>query len=85
MAQVLRTHGISHATHYNWKSKYGSTSVAELKRLKKLEAANAELKRMYAKRALEITAIRDVLGRKLLERFGQEDLAERVGFEPTLT
>ena len=33
VAQVLRTHGISHATYYNWKSKYGGTSVAELKRL----------------------------------------------------
>ena len=38
VAQVLRTHGISHATYYNWKSKYGGTSVAELKRLKELEA-----------------------------------------------
>ena len=65
VAQVLRTHGISHATYYNWKSKYGGTSVAELKRLKELEAENAKLKRMYAELALENTAIRDVLGRKL--------------------
>lgn len=65
VAQILRKHGISQATYYNWKSKYGGTSVSELKRLKELEAENAKLKRMYAELALENTAIRDVLGRKL--------------------
>ena len=65
VAQILRQHGISQATYYNWKAKYGGTSVAELKRLKELEAENARLKRMYAELALENAAIRDVLGRKL--------------------
>ena len=65
VAQILRKYGISKATYYNWKSKYGGTSVAELKRLKELEAENAKLKRMYAELALENAAIRDVLGRKL--------------------
>lgn len=65
VAQILRKHGISQATYYSWKSKYGGTSVAELKRLKELEAENAKLKRMYAELALENAAIRDVLGRKL--------------------
>ena len=65
VAQILRKQGISHATYYNWKSKYGGTSVSELKRLKELEAENAKLKRMYAELALENTAIRDVLNRKL--------------------
>jgi putative transposase len=65
VAQILRKHGISQAAYYNWKSKYGGTSVAELKRLKELEAENARLKRMYAELALENAAIRDVLGRKL--------------------
>ena len=65
VAQILRKYGISQATYYNWKSKYGGASVAELKRLKELEAENAKLKRMYAELALENTAIRDVLGRKL--------------------
>lgn len=65
VAQILRKHGISQATYYNWKSKYGGTSVSELKRLKELEAENAKLKRMYADLALENAAIRDVLGRKL--------------------
>jgi putative transposase len=65
VSQVLRKYGISQATYYNWKSKYGGASVAELKRLKELELENAKLKRMYADLALENTAIKDVLGRKL--------------------
>jgi putative transposase len=65
VAQIMRKHGISQATYYNWKSKYGGTSVAELKRLKELEAENAKLKRMYADLALENAAIKEVLGRKL--------------------
>lgn len=65
VAQILRKHAISQATYYNWKSRYGGTSVAELKRLKELEAENAKLKKMYAEMALENAAIRDVLSRKL--------------------
>lgn len=65
VAQILRTHGISHATFYKWKSKYGGASVAELKRLRELEAENAKLKRMYADLALENAAIKEVLTRKL--------------------
>lgn len=64
VAQILRKYGISQATYYNWKSKYGGASVAELKRLKELELENAKLKRMYADLALENAAIKDVLGRK---------------------
>ena len=64
VAHILRKHGISQATYYNWKSKYGGVSVAELKRLKELELENAKLKRMYADLALENAAIKDVLGRK---------------------
>jgi len=60
VAQIMRKHGISQATYYNWKSKYGGASVAELKRLKELEAENAKLKRMYADLALENAAIREV-------------------------
>jgi hypothetical protein len=49
----------------HWKSKYGGATVAELKRLRELEAENAKLKRMYAELALENAAIKDVLSRKL--------------------
>jgi putative transposase len=65
VAQIMRKHGISQATYYNWKSKYGGASAAELKRLKELEAENAKLKRMYADLALENAAIKEVLTRKL--------------------
>ena len=65
VAQILRKHGISQATYYNWKAKYGGASPAELKRLKELEAENAKLKRMYADLALENAAIKEVLTRKL--------------------
>lgn len=65
VAQILRKHGISQGTYYNWKAKYGGTSVSELKRLQELEAENAKLKKMYAELALENAAIRDVLSRKL--------------------
>jgi putative transposase len=62
VAQILRRHGISQATYYKWKAKYGGASVAELRRLKELEGENAKLKRMYADLALENAAIKDVLG-----------------------
>ena len=48
VAQLTRKHGISAATYYHWKSKYGGAAVSELKRLRELEAENAKLKRMYA-------------------------------------
>jgi putative transposase len=65
VAEILRKHGISRPTYFNWKSKYGGTSVPELRRLRELEQENAKLKRMYAELALENAAIKDVLSRKL--------------------
>lgn len=65
VVEVCRKHGISSPTYYQWKSKYAGMSVHELKRVKELEAENARLKRMYAELALENTAIKDVLSRKL--------------------
>jgi putative transposase len=64
VAQILRKHAISQATYYKWKAKYGGSDIAELRRLKDLEAENAKLKRMYADLALENAAIKDVLSRK---------------------
>lgn len=65
VAEVIRKHGISRATFFTWKSKYGGATVAELRRLRELETENAKLKRMYAELALENAAIKDVLSRKL--------------------
>ena len=62
---LCRKHGISDATFYNWKAKYGGLSVSELKRIKELEAENAKLKRMYADLALENRAMKDLIEKKL--------------------
>jgi putative transposase len=64
VAEILRKHGISRNTYFNWKAKYGGATLNELKRLRELELENAKLKRMYAELALENAAIKDVLSRK---------------------
>jgi len=63
--EICRKYGISSACYYNWKSKFGGMSVSELKRAKELEAENAKLKRMYADLALENTALKDLIEKKL--------------------
>ena len=45
---LLRTHGISRATFFTWRSKYGGTSISDMTRLREFDAENAKLKRMYA-------------------------------------
>ncbi|SFP53072.1 transposase, partial [Enterovibrio norvegicus] len=50
---ICRQHGISSATYYNWKAKYGGLDASELKRIKELEAENAKLKKMFADVSLE--------------------------------
>jgi putative transposase len=65
VSDLLRKHGVSKATFFKWRSKYGGATVADVKRLKELEAENTKLNRMYADLALENAAIKDVLSRKL--------------------
>lgn len=65
VAELLRKHGISRQTYYGWRSRYGGATVAELTKLRALEADHAKLKRMYAELAMEYAAIKDVLSRKL--------------------
>ncbi len=57
VADLLRKHGISKATFFKWRTKYGGASVADVKRLRELEIENAKLKRMYADLALENAAL----------------------------
>lgn len=64
LAGLVRKHGISRATYFSWKSKYAGATMADVKRMKKLEAENAKLNRMYADLALEYAANKDVLSRK---------------------
>jgi len=51
--EVCREHGISDATYYNWKSKYGGMEASDIKRLKELEDENRKLKQMFADLSLE--------------------------------
>lgn len=64
-ADLCREHGISQATFYNWKSKYGGLEASDVKRLRELEAENARLKQMYAELSLEHQILKDVIEKKL--------------------
>ena len=61
---IIREHGISDATFYNWKAKYGGMQVSDVKRIKDLEEENNRLKRIVANQTLEIDAIKTVLEKK---------------------
>lgn len=61
---LCRELGISEATFYSWKAKYGGLPASELKRLKELEAENARLKRMYAELSLVHEALKDAVEKK---------------------
>ena len=65
VAELCRKHGISDATYYKWQSRYGGMEASDLKRVKELEAENSRLKRMYADLALENTARKDLIAKKL--------------------
>lgn len=64
-SEVCRRHGISSATYYNWKSKYGGMQASELRRLRDTEQELSKLKRMYADLALENHALKDLIEKKL--------------------
>jgi putative transposase len=64
-AELCRKHGISQATLYNWKAKYGGMEPSQLRRLKELEAENNRLKRMYADLSLTHHALQDAVQKKL--------------------
>lgn len=63
--EVCREYGISQATLYNWKKRYGGMEASDLKRLKALEEENAKLKRMYAELALDHEMAREIISKKL--------------------
>jgi putative transposase len=64
IAELCRKHGISDATFYNWKAKFGGMTVSEAQRLKELEVENGKLKRLLAETMLDNAALKDVVGRK---------------------
>ena len=63
-AEVCRRHGISSATFYTWKAKYGGLDVSEARRLKALEDENTKLKRLLADAMLDNAALKDLLAKK---------------------
>ena len=63
-ADLARRHGVSEATIYNWKSKYGGMEVTDACRLKELESENAKLRRLLADAMLDKAALKDLLARK---------------------
>ena len=64
VAEVCRKHGMSSATFYAWKAKFGGMDVSEAKRLKALEAENAKLKRLYADAMLDNAGLKELLAKK---------------------
>ena len=63
-ADLARKHGVSEATLYNWKAKYGGMDVSDAKRLKALEDKNAKLKKLLADQMLEAAALKELLSKK---------------------
>jgi putative transposase len=63
-ADVCRRHGVSEATFYKWKSKFGGMDVSDAKRLKALEAENAKLKKLLAETMLDNAMLKDINSKK---------------------
>ena len=64
VAELCRKHGISEATFYNWKARFGGLDVSEAKRLKALEDENGKLKRLLADAMLDNVVLKDLLSKK---------------------
>ena len=63
-AEVCRRHGISPATFYKWKAKFGGMEVSDVKKLRALESENARLKKLVANLSLDIEMLKDVNSKK---------------------
>lgn len=63
--EIWRKHGISSATYYKWKAKYGGLEASDVRRMKELEAENLKLKKMYAELSLVHEAFKDAVAKKL--------------------
>ena len=64
MADVCRKHGVSSATFYKWKARYGGLEVSDARRLKALEDENAKLKKLLAEAMLDNAILKDVAAKK---------------------
>jgi putative transposase len=63
LAEICRKHGISDATFYTWRSKYGGMEVSDARRLKALEDENRRLKKLLAESMLDVSTLREALGK----------------------
>jgi putative transposase len=64
VADLCRSQGITEQTYYRWKAKYGGMELSELQRVKQLEDENRRVKHIVAEQALDIQALKAVVGRK---------------------
>jgi putative transposase len=62
-AELCRKHGISDATFYNWRSRYGGMEVSDARRLKSLEDENRRLKKLLAESMLDVATLKEALGK----------------------
>ena len=62
-ADLCRKHGVSDATFYKWRSKYGGMEVPDAKKLKALEAENAKLKKLLAEQMMDVSTLKEMLGK----------------------
>ena len=62
--ELCREHGMSNASFYKWRAKYGGMDASELKRIRELEDENERLKRMYADQSLQLQAVKDLIAKK---------------------
>jgi putative transposase len=62
-ADLCRKHGVSDATFYKWRSKYGGMEVSDAKKLKSLEAENAKLKKLLAEQMMDVSTLKEMLGK----------------------
>lgn len=82
VADLYRKHGMSSATFYCWKAKFGGMDVSDAKRLKVLEEQNAKLKRLLAEAMLDNTALKDLVSRKW-QRPPRGEKPSRSSWRPT--
>ncbi|HWA35812.1 MAG TPA: IS3 family transposase [Cyclobacteriaceae bacterium] len=85
VGDVCRQHGISQPTYYKWKSQYGGLGVAEIKRMRELEAEHSKLKRMYADLAMENHALKELIGKKALTPVDRQEAVDWLVKEQTMS
>ena len=79
--ELVRSYGISRATLYNWRKKYGGMEASEMKKVKELEAENTRLKRMYANLAMELDVAKYIIEKKALKPCHKRDMVEQLRIE----